>query len=66
MILRRVGLVKFEDNVRDMKDRRRIVARGVFEYRDENDVEFRKSYTAPAGTPEPRIWDFAPVRIIKE
>jgi len=56
-------LEKYEDNKRDNNDRRKKVAWAVFSYIDENNIEFRKSFTAPAGTPEKDFWDIAPKQI---
>jgi hypothetical protein len=59
-ILRRNFLEKYEANRRAIKDRRKRIAWAVFSYLDENNVEYRKAFEAPAGTPENDFWDIAP------
>lgn len=67
MVLYRHEMEKFCTRERDMKDRRKFVARAVFSYFDrETGHEYRKSFTAPAGTPEMKFWDIAPKTINQE
>lgn len=63
MILERHQLETYNPETRDFKDRRRIVARAVFSYLDENGNEYRKSFTAQPNTPETEFWNIAPKSI---
>ena len=60
----RQSLIKYDDNRRDIKDRRKKVAWAVFSYIELNTgIEYRKAFTAPVGTPELKFWNIAPKEI---
>ena len=60
----RQSLIKYEDNKRDNKDRRKKVSFAVFSYIDmDTNFEYRKAFTAPINTPELKFWDIAPKTI---
>ena len=52
MTLTRIRMVKYHPSTRSSKDRRKFVSKAVFEYRDENNVEYRKCFELPSGTTE--------------
>jgi hypothetical protein len=61
----RKSLEKYDHSRRDSKDRRKKVAWAVFSYYErDTGQEYRKSFTAPADTPESKFWDIAPRIII--
>jgi len=66
--LYRRSLVKYKDNTRDHKDRRKKIAYAVFSYFDSpyGGIEYRKSFTAKPGTPEADFWEIAPEIITQD
>lgn len=64
-MLQREYLVKYWDKTPDINDRRKNVAKAVFSYIDRDTRnEYRRAFTAPAGTPENDFFDIAPKIII--
>ena len=63
MKLKRYHLEIFDENKRDVHDRRKKCAWAVFSYQDENGIEYRRSFTAPSFTTELKMWDIAPKEI---
>ena len=63
MTLTRIGIAKYHPKTRSSKDRRRFVAKAVFEYRDENNVEYRKGFELPPGTTENEFYSQTPKSI---
>jgi hypothetical protein len=64
MALIRKHLEKYEHSRRNIADRRKKVAWAVFSYVEiDTGYEYRKSFTAPANTPEMKFWDIAPQTI---
>jgi hypothetical protein len=62
----RSHIAKYTAKTRDFQDRRKLVARVVFAYYErDTHHEYRKSFTAPANTPESKFWDIAPRIIIQ-
>jgi len=59
----RHNLEKFNENTRDVKDKRKKVSYAVFSYISENGVEYRKLFTMPAFTHENKFFDVAPLII---
>jgi len=58
--LTRGSLVKYYETKRDNKDARRKVAVAIFSYHDNSGFEYRKTFTAKAGTPEELFYDITP------
>ena len=63
--LERCELVSYNENVRDIQDKRKKVSKAVFSYHDQNGVEYRKGFTAQPFTHENNFFSIAPL-IIKQ
>lgn len=65
MNLKRNELEKYEENIRDIKDRRKKISRAVFSYIDVNTgEEYRRAFFSKPFTPEQYFWDVAPEYIM--
>lgn len=56
----RSHVAKYIAKKRDESDRRRMVAWCCFAYYGSDGFEYRKSFVAPANTPETKFWNIAP------
>ena len=59
----RMFLEKYDENKRNIFDKREKFACALFSYQTKNGIEFRKAFTAPSFTPENEFFKIAPEEI---
>jgi len=59
----RMFLEKYDENKKDIFERRKKFAYAVFSYKTKTGIEFRKAFTAPSFTPENEFFKIAPEEI---
>ena len=59
----RKHLEMYNPETRDIQDNRKKISKAVFSYYDDNNNEYRKSFTGPVNMPEAEYWNIAPKTI---